>query len=191
MVNAFFDAVIGTEVRPVPFGGREAELGMLDQWLRDAEAKPRMLITANAGAGKSSLLAHWVCGLGTRFSDVRVVFLPVSIGYEISTREEVFVALAARVARAYGDVQPMTGSYAELRERLASLLSRPPPIGRCVLVVIDGLDETTGWTPGRQLIPRNLGVGVRVSPDPHAEFMIYLTHTRGWNTSVGLTPRPR
>ena len=162
MIDAFFAAMIGTKAEPVPFGGREAELATLDRWLGSAEAQPRILLTADAGAGKSSLLAHWVRGLSGRFAGVRVVFLPVNIGYEVSTREEVFTALAARVARAYGDAQPMTGSYPELRERLASLLSRPPPMGRSVLVVLDGLDETTGWRPGSQLIPRNLGSGVRV-----------------------------
>ena len=182
-IKAFLATTVGAENRQVPFGGRNYELAYLDRWLTSDETRQRMLITAGAGLGKTSLLAHWVGSLRERYSDVSVVFVPISIRFEISTREEVFSALTTRVASAYGDPRPIAGGYAELRERLASLLSYPPPIGRRILIVIDGLDETTGWTPGPLLLPHTLGARVRVAVS--ARHVQDLPDASAWREQLG------
>ena len=58
--KAFTDEYLYSETGPVPFGGRETELRVLDEWLADPQGPPRMLITAPAGRGKSALLVRWM-----------------------------------------------------------------------------------------------------------------------------------
>lgn len=45
---------------PVPFGGREEELTILNRWLFSEKSPPYLLLTAPAGRGKSALLVRWV-----------------------------------------------------------------------------------------------------------------------------------
>jgi len=59
-IRNFILEYIGTLQRPVPFGGRQADLQTLDGWLDDPDAPPYLLLTAPAGRGKSALLVRWL-----------------------------------------------------------------------------------------------------------------------------------
>src|SRR5687768_15905253 len=50
--------LVATGPGSAPFGGRAAELSRLNQWLESRV--PYLLLHADAGFGKSSLLFHWV-----------------------------------------------------------------------------------------------------------------------------------
>ena len=63
-VQGFVAEYIGTAERPVPFGGRAAELGQLDEWLADPTAPSYLLVTAGAGRGKSALIGALDAGAG-------------------------------------------------------------------------------------------------------------------------------
>jgi hypothetical protein len=69
---------LGTDSHPVPFGGRDDALKMLDAWL--AETTPYLLLAAPAGRGKSALLVRWLDRLKTR-EDLGVAFLPIRIRF--------------------------------------------------------------------------------------------------------------
>lgn len=159
------DAALGSAQEPVPFGGRSAELADLTDWLRDPLANGRLLVTAAAGRGKSSLLIRWVDSLSrsAEWADgLSVVFVPISIAFEVATQDVVYRALVSRVARAYRTPVVVSGRGAEeLRDELARLLHVRPPSGR-LLIVVDGLDEAVGWDPGPHFLPHDLADGVRV-----------------------------
>jgi len=84
----FLTEYLGTDSHPVPFGGRDGALKMLDTWL--AESTPYLLLAAPAGRGKSALLVRWLDSLKTR-EDLALAFVPVSIRFG-TNMERVFYA---------------------------------------------------------------------------------------------------
>ena len=63
-IQNFLTEYLGTDSHPVPFGGRDEALHMLDNWL--AETTPYLLLAAPAGRGKSALLVRWLDSLKAR-----------------------------------------------------------------------------------------------------------------------------
>ena len=154
-VRNFFEYYLGTPDRPAPFGGREADLTALDQWLDDANAPRYLLLAAPAGRGKSALLAHWVARLEQRSDSTRVhtVFFPISARFNSNREAVVFPALYARIAHLHGDVATHAANAHEYRNVFMDYVRRPPPDGRRVLILLDGLDEAAGWEAGADLFP--------------------------------------
>ncbi|MEP7356115.1 MAG: ATP-binding protein, partial [Anaerolineales bacterium] len=158
-VQSFLEYYLGTAQRPVPFGGRAANLAALDRWLAEAGAPPYALLAAPAGRGKSGLLAHWVARLSERGGGPHLVYFPISIRFQTNTESVVFASLAARLAHLHGEkVSPLVDAQ-QYRGLFADYLRRPPPNGGRVLVVMDGLDEAGGWEAGADLFP--------IAPPPH------------------------
>lgn len=160
-VRRFLEDYLGVPGRPVPFGGREADLRALSEWLEDPAAPPYLLLTAPAGRGKTALLVRWSAALQAR-KDLRVIFVPVSIRYGTHQAAVTFALLAGALAQAHGEPPPTTDQTPEMWRGLAAdTLRRPLPDGRCLLVVLDGLDEAADWHPGPDLFPRCPPEGVR------------------------------
>lgn len=140
---------------PVPFGGREAELAVLNRWLDSPGSPPYFLLCAPAAQGKSALLVHWVRQL--QASGREVVFYPVSQRFNTNAAGGVFAALCAAVAPGTaGDLDAVAA-----REAFSAALHELPP-DRSLLVVIDGLDEALDWAPDPSLFPVDPPVGLRV-----------------------------
>jgi hypothetical protein len=162
-VQGFVAEYIGTLDRPVPFGGRGAELAQLNEWLADPTAPPYLLLTAAAGRGKSALLVRWTQALVA--SDAVVpLFFPVSIRFRTNLANVIFASLTAYLASLHGEqlsVNPDTPPEI-WRGRLSDLLLRPLPDGRRLLLVLDGLDEAADWEAGPDLFPPHIGPHARV-----------------------------
>jgi hypothetical protein len=153
-IENFISYYLGSPSEPEPFGGRDQALAALTGWL-DGPGEPYLLLTAPAGRGKSALLVHWIDRLGRDPDGPGVVFVPMSIRYRLNTSHQVFGALVARLADAYGDEPPRLAGDGmdELRDRFSGYLRCAPPGGRVLLVVLDGLDEAAGWSAGPELFP--------------------------------------
>ncbi|HEX8221477.1 MAG TPA: hypothetical protein VF914_19980 [Chloroflexia bacterium] len=164
-VRRFLDEYVGTPDEPVPFGGRDEELASLDAWLDDPEAPPYKLAAAPAGRGKSALLVHWSRRLLPRKrEDVAIAFFPVSVRYRTNLAGVVFPALAARLAKLYGEDPPTDPNIAieTWREWVAGYLNRPLPDGRRLLLILDGIDEAADWEISRDLFPYAPRHGLKV-----------------------------
>ncbi len=162
-IEEFLQAYLGTPENPVPFGGRDAALAELDAWLADAHT-PYLLLTAPAGRGKSALLVRWLERVRRQHPGMAVVFVPVSIRYSTNQASLTFAALAAQLARAFGDPVPADPhTPAEVWKAIAAqyLRREPPPEG--LLVVLDGLDEAADWEPDPVLFPLNPRPGLKVA----------------------------
>ncbi|MER5377126.1 hypothetical protein [Streptomyces sp. NPDC002553] len=161
-VGNFLVEYLGAPGRPVPFGGRRRETGLLDAWLADPAAPPCLLLCAAAGQGKSALLVRWSRALLDRGE--AVAFVPASIRYRTNLAGVFFPALAARLAGLHGDEAPLDShAPAEVwRGVVADYLARPLPDGRRLLVVLDGLDEAADWEAGADLLPAVPPPGLRV-----------------------------
>ena len=132
-VRNFLSYYVGTDDQPAPFGGRAADLNMLDDWLDDPYSPHNALLMAPAGRGKSALLAHWLLGLARR-DNLDVIFFPISIRYNTNREEVVFSALAARAAHLLGETVGIANDAQLYRSIFNDLLSRKPRDGKTLLV---------------------------------------------------------
>lgn len=160
-VKYFLEEYLGHSDSPVPFGGRERELRALDDWIK-AGRESFALMVAPAGQGKSALLVRWAAQLVMR-QDVAVAFVPISIRFETNLANVTFEVLAAQLASLHSEQLPSGSntSIDEWRSVVLRYLERPPPLGRRVVVIIDGLDEAAGFRL-TNVVPRKLPAGVRI-----------------------------
>ena len=160
-IQNFLTEYLGTDAHPVPFGGRDEALKMLDAWL--AESIPYLLLAAPAGRGKSALLVRWLDSLKAR-DDLALAFVPVSIRFGTNMERVFYAALAARLAFLHGNDVPASPetSTAVYRGLVSDYLSKPLANGRTLLVVLDGLDEAADWRIKADFMPAELPAGVRV-----------------------------
>ncbi|MCB8980655.1 MAG: ATP-binding protein [Ardenticatenaceae bacterium] len=162
-VKNFLYNYLGDEANPIPFGGRDEALAQLEQWRMQADAPPRLLLTAPAGRGKSALLVRWSAYLQAQ-PNVAVVFIPISIRFNTNQENDTFSLLATRLAHLYGKEIPANwGNFpaSAWRRLVAEYLREPLPDGRTLLLIIDGLDEAA-WKSGPDMFPLQLPEKVRL-----------------------------
>lgn len=159
-VQNYLSYYVGTFEQPAPFGGRAPDLERLNAWLDDPTAPAYALLSAPAGLGKSTLLAHWVTQLAAR-ADLHVVFFPISLRYNTNRDVLVFAALAEHLAQIHGEESVQAFGPDQHRDRVLAYLGRPAPDGRRLLLVLDGLDEAA-WEVGADLFPAPVGDPVRI-----------------------------
>lgn len=161
-IQNFLTNYLGTDEKPVPFGGRDRQLSQLNNWLTQEE-RQRLLLVAPAGRGKSALLVRWSQQL-TQVDNLAVVFMPISLRFNTNREDNTFVLLATRLAHFYGKQIPT--SYANQspqmwRGLVAEYLREPLPDGRQLLLILDGLDEAA-WDVAADLLPLDLPATTRV-----------------------------
>ncbi|HEX7316257.1 MAG TPA: ATP-binding protein [Pyrinomonadaceae bacterium] len=177
-IKNFLIEYLGTQERPVPFGGRQEQLTDLDKWLTSTSATPYCLIAAEAGRGKSALLARWADSLVSR-GVARVVFIPISIRFNTASAEVTFTALAARLSEVYGDpVKWASLTSQQWREICLKYMSLSPPDNTPLLIILDGLDEASDWRPGPDLFPLAPPPGIRIVVS--ARYLAGDVDERGW-----------
>lgn len=183
-IQDFLLEYLGSKRKRVPFGGRQQQLDELHAWLDDHTAPPYYLMSAEAGRGKSALVCRWLAQL-TTCPDLNVIFVPISIRFETATQDVVFAALAARLAKFYGedDKLNLRATAGEWKIVCEIYLRRKPPAGKNLLVILDGLDEATGWTAGRTLFSSDPPEGLRVMVT--ARTRPVECGTNGWATTLG------
>ena len=159
-VRRFVEEYVGSPEAMVPFGGRAADLAMLDSWLDDEAGAPYCLLVAPAGRGKSALLVRWSSEVAVRGNRV-VIFFPVSIRFRTNQEAVASAYLRGRFSEVFADPAPV-GSFETIDGTLDEYLSRPLPDERKLLLVIDGIDEAAGWEAGPYLFPDRPATGVRV-----------------------------
>lgn len=145
------------------FGGRDSELAQLDTFLTKDE-RPFGLLIAPTGRGKTALLIHWLARV-QQHADWRVVFAPISIRYQTASEQVALNLLAHTLAEVHNDLEQFRSydqSPASLRALVGDYLRRPLPDGVRLLVVLDGLDEATGWQVSRELFPRTPDPGLKI-----------------------------
>jgi hypothetical protein len=160
-VEQFLREYLGTPDVPAPFGGRQAQLEALDRWLA-TPAQPYALLVAEAGRGKSALLARWVAGVADeRHADV--AFVPISIRFGTSLKSTTVSLLGARLRHLHNvRADPPRDAEAWLDE-IEMYLREDRPADPPLLIVLDGADEAADWMMGRDLrFPPETGRGIKV-----------------------------
>jgi hypothetical protein len=145
-----------------PFGGRTETLAALDAWLTNPTAPPCALLTAEAGYGKSTLLAHWAHSHQTR-SDALVILIPISARFRTARASSVFASLATSLAPCYSEPPSAPTLLPEQWQAVCrSYLQRSPAMDQPLVVILDGLEEAEEWQVSRALLPSSLPPGVRL-----------------------------
>jgi hypothetical protein len=162
-IENFLYEYLGSKEKRVPFGGRQAQIDQLNTWLDTPDTPPYLLMVAEAGGGKSALVTRWCAQLATR-TDLDVIFVPISIRFQTAAQDVAFAALAARLAQIYEQQStlPAALSAEQWKGQCETYLRLPLPAGKRLLVVIDGLDEATGWEAGPELFAKRPPAGLRI-----------------------------
>jgi integrase len=143
------------------FGGRDRELEQLDAFVAE-RSSGYFFATGRSGFGKTALLANWVRSLEERGQRVCCHFISRTDG--VADQDVTLRSLCEQLINAHQHLGDLPTSPQALRTLYVSLLRMPPPDGKPIIVVLDGLDEAHGWEPklGSDLFPSDLAAGVRV-----------------------------
>ncbi len=151
---------VGLPGAPAAFGGRDDSLAALNRWLADPAA-PYGLLVAPAGRGKSALLAQWCAQIAE--DGVDVAFIPLSVRFHTASEANAITLLAARLRYLGGQGGPLPSTVVAWTDEIQAALAGDRADGRCLLIVLDGIDEAVGWNVQDTLLfPDNPGRGVKV-----------------------------
>ena len=144
------------------FGGRQDDLQTLNDFLRTSSNRCALLL-APAGRGKTALLVQWIDRDLRSSEDWYVVFHPINNRYSTDGLEATFRSLLTSLSHFHGERLDLTNpSPDEFRGRFRDLLTREPPEGRRLLVILDAMDEASGWSMDRTFLPANIPEHVRL-----------------------------
>ena len=163
-IENFLNDYLGTDEKPEPFGGRADKIAEFNAWLVDTDANPRRLLVTPAGRGKSAFLVRWIDQVGP---DWRIVFVPISIRCKTDGERNFYKFLALALGELLGEElidAAISADQAQdykhtVAEYLHELCEREE---EQVLVVIDGLDEATGWSFDAKVVPPGLPTKLRI-----------------------------
>ncbi|MBS1829671.1 MAG: trypsin-like peptidase domain-containing protein [Acidobacteria bacterium] len=178
-VRNFVAYYLGAGHSPRPFGGRRAELDRLSSWLNNPDGVPYFLIAANAGVGKSALVAHWVSQTAALATEWAVVYYPISARFQTNGEYDVFRSIVGRLSALRSDPPLSLKDAQEAKERFHSLLLKPVQPKSKLLLVLDGVDECCGWSVGSWLLP--------ATPPPHLRVLVTARgQSHEWLRNLGL-----
>jgi hypothetical protein len=179
-VNTLLVEYFGLPNAPKPFGGRGDAFGKLNAWLVDERRPHNLLLWAPGGRGKTALLLRWIEQLPKSLDKV---FVPISIRAGTNLEETFYQAMVARLAALFGETVPLSIDRFHTRERMQAYLARFTDPKKPCLVVIDGLDEATGWTITPAILPLAPPAGLRVVVS--ARQRLEDDGDRGWRRQLG------
>lgn len=160
-IKRFRDSYLDNSAKNIFFGGRKTEIDLLNNWLIDDHSPKNFLLTSPAGRGKTALLLHWLESISL---DWPICFMPISLRYETNKPTIFFESLAAQLAGVL-KVTLVASEYDPIeyyKEKIAEYLELLEKSEEKVLIVIDGLDEATGWEVSENLFSNKLNGKLRI-----------------------------
>jgi hypothetical protein len=160
-IDRFVEYYLGTKNQPVPFGGRQKELEELSRWLDEQTAPRQLLVTAPAGRGKTALIVHWMQLIRSGW---KVAFVPISIRFQTNHASIFYEAMAHQLAHIASTMVGATyrdpGEF--YRDRCLELVHAIDERGVPTVIIVDGLDEASGWEIERALLQSRPDSVVRI-----------------------------
>ena len=137
-----------------------------------------VFVTGVSGSGKTALLVNWIRALLAQPPNpdrpLWLAYTFISQNTVSATSSPCWQLLCEQILRARGRHEPLPNDVPSLQAKYIELLAEPAPAGGQIVVVIDGLDEASGWTPSKLTFPRTLPPGV------HVVFSARIVANRDW-----------
>jgi hypothetical protein len=139
------------------FGGRDTELRRIDDFVAKTSSG-YLLVTGPSGCGKTALLANWIRQRTGRGEAVAYHF--INRQHQLAAHDDALRTLLQQLRYQQGHPGSSGVTESELEAAYLEWLEKPPL--KPLVVVLDGLDEADGWTPGPQLFPGVLPGGLHL-----------------------------
>jgi hypothetical protein len=140
------------------FGGRDPELAQLDDFA-DA-AGGYLWVTSGPGFGKTALLANWIGRYEAMGAEIVYYFISGVDG--TAAEDGMLQSLCQQLLDFHGIDGLLPLGTGALRAIYGDLLTQPISPGRKLIVVLDALDEASGWLATSELFPTPLPENVSV-----------------------------
>jgi tetratricopeptide (TPR) repeat protein len=160
-----------------------AYLGRLNGWLAGGDGP--LVIHADSGSGKSSLVSFWCEQLRRRQPELAVVEHYVGIGAGSSDHLAIMRHVIDEIRERYDRTESIPSKSEELEQQFGNWLGFA--LGAPLLIVIDGINQLSGH--GRELrwLPPSMPPGVKLIITSTAEETLVELRDRGWET-LGVEP---
>lgn len=169
-IKSFFDSYHVSESGPIPFGGRDDELKLLNMWLNNSNASTRMLVTAPAGRGKSAILSQWYKSLSMhedridRSKKWHVIFVPISIRFGTNQPSFFYKVIYEKLAGILGEQinTPIIDPETFYADQSRALFEHNNLAEQKILIIVDGIDEALGGYFDTSIFPNAIGPSVKI-----------------------------
>ena len=150
VIKNFLDSYISHDNVIISYGGREDYTKQLNDWLNDTNKSNYALLTAEAGRGKSALMAHWYSSI-INLNGWNVIFIPISIRAKFNGQDNIYPFLLNQLVKIFNDNHNENDNLTDIidlsqptqynQERISKLLKYFASNQIKTLIIFDGLDE--------------------------------------------------
>ncbi len=158
-------------------------LKALDAWSVDDE-RP-LVIYAESGSGKSSLVSFWCHMQRTLHPDLPVVEHYVGVGAGSSDNVAIMRHVMEEIRERFERTEELPSKPEEIEQQFANWLGFT--VGRPLLLVIDGINQLTGRALDLHWLPPVMPAGVKLIITSTVEQTPVELQSRGWRT-LGIKP---
>ena len=158
-------------------------LKRLSGWLADDD-KP-LILYAESGSGKSSLLSFWTEQLCRRRPDLHIIEHYVGIGAGDNDHLGIIRHVMEEIKERYERVEEIPAKPEELEKAFANWLGFG--VGAPILLVIDGINQLSGHALELGWLPSLLPEGVKLIISSTVEQTLVRLRERGWK-EIGMQP---
>ena len=158
-------------------------LRRLGEWL-EREDHP-LVIYAESGSGKSSLISYWCESLRRRQPDLAIIEHYVGIGAGDGDHLGIIRHVMEEIRILYDRQEEIPTKPEELEREFANWLGFG--VGKPLLLVIDGVNQLSGNALDLQWLPPSMPEGVRLIVSSTVEGSLVNLRARGWPT-LGMQP---
>ena len=160
-----------------------AYLRRLNEWLAADEGP--LVIHAESGAGKSSLVSFWCEQLRRRQPELTVVEHYVGIGAGSSDHLAIMRHVIEEIRALTGRTDAIPSKSEELEAQFGNWLGFT--LGRPIVIVVDGINQLTGHARDLHWLPPVMPPGVKLIITSTIEQTLVDLTGRGWQT-LGVLP---
>ncbi len=159
-------------------------LTRLNNWLTGDDARP-VVLYAESGSGKSSLLSFWCEQLRRRHPDLHVLEHYVGIGAGDSDHLGIIRHVIEEIKVRYERSEEIPSRPEELERAFANWLGFN--VGTPMLLVLDGINQLSGRALDLHWLPPAMPEGIRLVISSTVETTLVDLRTRGW-IELGMQP---
>ncbi len=161
-----------------------AYLSELNEW-RSTEGSRPLVIYAESGSGKSSLVSFWCDQMHRRQPELPIVEHYVGIGAGDSDHLGIMRHVMEEIRERYDRSEEIPSAPEEIEQQFANWLGFT--VGKPLLVVIDGINQLTGRALDLHWLPPVMPPGVKLIITSTVEQTLVDLRGRGWQT-LGMQP---